>query len=560
MNTAFYKTNLGTTDSSIIDAVVRTLSQISRLKMDCISSHANRHSIFSGSITLEELERVKEAIGVRKNIVDKNAFGDFVTSEGAVFNRQIGAYMGMVLGDYLGAPVEFLHASNHSNSIHINSDGSVTYPEQVFNPFHLETGQWTDDASMGACIADSLLVCDGGYLDCTRDAQSTSPATTNGVDACDHNDADIWCSSFSGRDIRSRFWNWCNNGYNNAFLYSKTHSPYKSIGLGGNISKSLSVISGSLLEDIPNFFISTSSDSGNGGLMRLAPVPVFYSHLSERLCMKYCALSSQTTHPGPLASRAAEFLGLFIHQAINRDIDIFITPAQFIDEVAANYIKLMTTCIHPPEGLTTIMRLLASEESESSTELSWNWKDPTLDIEKCMVSRGESYNGYPNSAGYYGSFCLDGLAVAMNAFRHTESFNSCMMKCINYRGDADSTGSICGQMAGAFYGVNSIQTPLLNNTLRWDNSENLLRAIMLTSQFRIKQRELLSQNAISRNPITFLHLPNNNNSREFKGYIGDEITTSDFTRNYPEYPREPPAIVTDKLPKSVYSMLKSFFW
>jgi ADP-ribosyl-[dinitrogen reductase] hydrolase len=531
---------------------VRALSQISRLKMDCVSSHANRDSIFIRAIESEHLERVKAVIGVRNNIIDKEFFIGFIANEGETFNRQIGAYMGMVLGDYLGAPIEFLPVINCSNSIRIGSDGSVTYPEQVLNPFHLETGQWTDDASMGACIADSLLVCDDGKMDDAQNVplgDSISGITSNMADLC----GDIWCSSFSGRDIRSRFWNWCINGYNNAFRYSTIRSPYQSVGLGGNISKSLNPLSGNLLEQIDDFYISQSSDSGNGGIMRLAPVPVFYSHLSERLCMKYCALSSQTTHPGPLASRAAEFLGLFIHKAINRNSDTVVTAAQFIDEVVADYIRLMTTSSTHPDGMSTFMKLLSSQESGMSTELSWNWKNAVLDIETCMKLRGDSYNGYPNSAGYYGSFCLDGLAIAMNAFRNTHSFDSCMMKCINYRGDADSTGSICGQMAGAFYGVASIQIPLLNNALKWDNSENLLRAIMLTSQFRLKQWDFLSQNAISRNPITYQH----SKSSSLTGIVVE--SGSDFTRNYPEYPRNPPEIITDKLPKSVFNMLRSFF-
>lgn len=69
-------------------------------------------------------------------------------------------------------------------------------------------GQWTDDASMGLCLADSLL-------------------TQNG---------------YNGSNIRIWFWNWWNNGLNNAFrkdvvnrsaLFS--YSMSLSVGLGGTV-------------------------------------------------------------------------------------------------------------------------------------------------------------------------------------------------------------------------------------------------------------------------------------------------------------------------------------
>ena len=35
---------------------------------------------------------------------------------------------------------------------------------------------------------------------------------------------------------------------------------------------------------------------------------------------------------------------------------------------------------------------------------------------------------------------------------HVVSVTSPQVRCINFLGDSDSTGSICGQIAGAFYG------------------------------------------------------------------------------------------------------------
>merc|ERR1711959_497917 len=102
------------------------------------------------------------------------------------------------------------------------------------NQFQLALGQWTDDASMGLCMADSLIMTRG----------------------------------YNGSDIRKRFWNWWNRGYCNAFR--KDPRRNRSVGLGGNISQSLYSCEPGV-EPSPKYN-ALNNDSGNGSLMRLAPV------------------------------------------------------------------------------------------------------------------------------------------------------------------------------------------------------------------------------------------------------------------------------------------------
>mmetsp|Transcript_30152 Transcript_30152/g.87838 ORF Transcript_30152/g.87838 Transcript_30152/m.87838 type:complete len:97 (+) Transcript_30152:1824-2114(+) len=45
-----------------------------------------------------------------------------------------------------------------------------------------------------------------------------------------------------------------------------------------------------------------------------------------------------------------------------------------------------------------------------------------------------------------------GLAMALWSVYHTSSFSEAVERCVNLLGDADSTGSMAGQMAGAIYG------------------------------------------------------------------------------------------------------------
>jgi hypothetical protein len=79
----------------------------------------------------------------------------------------------------------------------------------------------------------------------------------------------------------------------------------------------------------------------------------------------------------------------------------------------------------PVDGWAELDRLLRGQEKSNSQELAWNWRDSVLQIVQCNLNRGEAYNGYPNSPGYFGSYCMDGLAVALHSFAHSHSFVGC---------------------------------------------------------------------------------------------------------------------------------------
>ena len=61
----------------------------------------------------------------------------------------------------------------------------------------------------------------------------------------------------------------------------------------------------------------------------------------------------------------------------------------------------------------------------------------------------------------------------------TASFDAALERCVNFLGDADSTGSMVGQLAGALYGYRSIDRRLVENLNAWDCHRAQLRAVML---------------------------------------------------------------------------------
>ena len=61
------------------------------------------------------------------------------------------------IGDSLGAPLEFSPVRYGSDELK-GLDHAEIWEKEQYNRFSLKPGQWTDDFSMGLCLADSLLV------------------------------------------------------------------------------------------------------------------------------------------------------------------------------------------------------------------------------------------------------------------------------------------------------------------------------------------------------------------------------------------------------------------
>lgn len=404
-------------------------------------------------------------------------------------DRAVGALVGLVMGDAGGAPLEFLnsHRANEAGVAHLErgltESGELKYVKEL-NRFRLKRGQWTDDSAMALCLADSLIVNDGSYDD---------------------------------GDCRLRYCNWWVHGYNNAFRHDTHRSLGRtSVGLGGNIADSLTALcsrvgnqqqryrsvseceeaSSSLRYLTPVTaamfpFCPKSKDSGNGSMMRLAPVGIRF-HSDVVTAAHVAIASSLSTHGGEAAATCCAFLAFFVAKAIHREASIAISD--FLSRTIAEFLAGRSQLISQAEYYCDAMEALLNSAPPSESEAVWNWRAAvspfamTQLVAATQKSRGHEYNGYPVSSGYFGSYCMDGLAMALYALNTTTTFADCLVAIVNQLGDADSTGAIACQMAGAFYGYRSFRDDPLTRKLlldvqQWDPMGEIpMRALLLFAQ------------------------------------------------------------------------------
>eukprot|EP01103_Thecamoeba_quadrilineata_P003020 TRINITY_DN12855_c0_g1_i1.p1 TRINITY_DN12855_c0_g1~~TRINITY_DN12855_c0_g1_i1.p1 ORF type:complete len:438 (+),score=67.09 TRINITY_DN12855_c0_g1_i1:56-1369(+) len=404
-----------------------------------MEGHLPQDRPLSSYTVITDLERACPHLGKSvRSLLDNSSDNNNKTDDQILReDRCLGSLVAMVVGDAFGAPLEFSAYIPEPLPDQLLTDFSQTdyWENPRLNRFMLKPGQWTDDASMGLALGESLV---GRH-------------------------------KFEPLDLRCRFHKWWSAGYCNAF--SKETPARASVGLGGNISASLREFERSqFTSEYP--VGEDEFSSGNGSIMRLAAVPIFYHrHLSS--VVEYARNQSRTTHRGPEAHGAAELMSLIIALAItNKERD----PQKLKDYLFENgrlltELKRVKEELQKTQGGATILypiECLANSkkeerhESNKTKELDdrdWNWKNVNFRFAP------ERARGSP---GYIGSYSMDALAMALHCVYTTTDLKGAIIKAANFRGDSDSVASVTGQIAGAIYGFEEIPRNWVKAVLQWD--------------------------------------------------------------------------------------------
>jgi ADP-ribosyl-[dinitrogen reductase] hydrolase len=160
----------------------------------------------------------------------------------------------------------------------------------------------------------------------------------------------------------------------------------------------------------------SSNASGNGSIMRLSPVPIAYMGLfPDRTddLVRRLVESSLPTHASPQCVSACAYMGLVLSGLLH---------GHARKEVLA------------PEFVRTHLR------------------DHPLHPEIEEVAFGSYRRRQPVGAGYV----VRSLEAALWAFHDATDFREAVLRAVNLGHDADTTGAVCGQLAGAYFGESGI--------------------------------------------------------------------------------------------------------
>lgn len=350
--------------------------------------------------------------------------------------RGMGAVLGLVCGDSLGAPLEFSAVRYGSDEVRRMGQPDV-WTKRGYNRFRLRAGQWTDDASMSLCMADSLLT----------------------------------LRAFDPKDMRLRFLLWWRLGYNNAFGNDVERAESygcNSVGLGGNISESFDEFASRRTDYTTAGDLSTS---GNGSIMRLAPVPVFFAPDVDA-AMRFSYLSSKTTHQGDEAAECCRLLAALICAAIAAPAERGVGDHRATMDAA---LAAFSSPLYSVQCLASSQQEQRHKDNARVVNLGdrdWNWKNDEFRYSSTRARE---------QPGYIGSYCMDGLSMALHCVWSTNTFEAALLKAANMRGDADTVAAITGQIAGALYGYDQIPEDWLRFVQRWDNGLITQRAYHLAT-------------------------------------------------------------------------------
>ena len=229
----------------------------------------------------------------------------------------------------------------------------------------IEGSFWTDDTSQALCLADSLI--------------STG--------------------AFDINDQLQRYSRWLFTGY-----LSSREWAY---GCGPTARLAITRFHQS---GVPQ---PVTDQATNGALMRLAPIPLFYSNDIEN-AIKKSGESAKTTHDNSICIDACRLYGSMIVKAVQG-----ICKTSILEYQPEHWVE---------NGLENSIDKVAQG--------SYKDKDPPKIKGTLNIS--------------------ESIEAALWAYDRTSSFAEGALKAVNLGGDTDTTAAIFGQLGGAYYGYGGI--------------------------------------------------------------------------------------------------------
>ncbi|CAF3831857.1 unnamed protein product [Rotaria sordida] len=322
--------------------------------------------------------------------------------------------LGMALGDIIGAHVEFRPREYLRQYPVTELKGGGTWG--------LKKGQFTDDTSMALCLASSLIARQDyvpydqlvrykwwykhGYMSSTGSCFDIGAATKQSL------------MEFERRQNE----------------FAKKHNiPLNELDFLSDPE---------LLKEFEEN-CSEEGAAGNGALMRLAPVPLFFRR-HPKYAVEYSGLSGLITHGDEKVYDACRYYSALIVAAVNKE---------------------------PKEELL----------DENFYEKHKQWfagKSLHPDIERIAQGSYRKQEGYDKGIRGKG-YIVNALEAALWAFWSDQgSFENGVLAAVNLGDDTDTTAAIYGQLAGACYGSGELRKDWVEQVYAKDFIECLSKWIV----------------------------------------------------------------------------------
>lgn len=303
-------------------------------------------------------------------------------------DRQRGCLLGLAVGDALGAAVEFKPPGSFEPVTGYRAGG----------PHRLNPGEWTDDTSMALALVDSIAV-----------------------------------AGWDLNDQAQRYVSWWSNGE-----YSVNGRCFD---IGNTVASALHSFEKS--GEATTSANPSPRASGNGSIMRLAPVPIRYLELFPDQLESFITLAAESslpTHASPQCLSACRYMALLLAglmQGVDRE-------------------QVLAPGWEPLQQLRKLAPL-----------------HPEIDV----VASGSFRRLEPPDIKGSG-YVVKSLEAALWAFHDAEDFREAVLRAVNLGDDADTTGAVCGQFAGACWGERGIPSEWLDGLAQKPMLEQALQGLL----------------------------------------------------------------------------------
>jgi len=283
--------------------------------------------------------------------------------------------IGLILGDALGVPVEF---KSRDELVSNPVTGMVGY-----GTHNLPTGTWSDDSSMTLITMESL-------------SEGNNP-----------------------EDIMKGFCKWAYSGY---------MTPYgKAFSIGRTTSEACRHYK--INKDILKCGGTSERSNGNGSLMRILPISLYYCNDSDKNIVQKSFEISSLTH-AHIRSKVC----CAIYSLIVRDLG----AGKNLYESLANAIRIIKPYI-PDTEINEFKRILNFE---------------IVQLNKSSIK----------SSGYV----IDTLEAALWCVFNFDNYKDAVLTAVNLGDDTDTVAAVTGGLAGLTYGLKSVSSKWINSLAKKD--------------------------------------------------------------------------------------------